>query len=68
MRSLILDPPDGASSDSSFCAPGFHLLGSLPGAESLTGSYAVPTGAIRSSYAGLLASDGACEAADATGG
>jgi hypothetical protein len=48
MRSLIL-PPIGALSSSSLAAPlGFHRLASLPGAAS---SYAVPTGAMRSSYA-----------------
>jgi hypothetical protein len=42
-----------SSSSPPVLAAGFHLFPSFPGLASLTGSYAVPTGAIRSSEAGF---------------
>lgn len=59
IRSLMLPPVDGASGELSCAPPGFHRLANFPGVASLTGSYAVPTGAMRSSDAGLEASAGA---------
>ena len=68
MRSLMLGfVVDEAEDSCAVAPPGFHRLANFPGVPRLTGVYAVPTGAMRSSGAGFDGS-AAEEEADAAAG